>query len=150
MGQIVTSAATASHKGHQWVIVRCGMTDTRIHFCREPENSACAISNQSGADPPNQPKGTAASEDVPNACHPAAATRRPAARPVRWCPVRPMIDNTPMNNAVMGYGAFVGLMGKVAQPRASDLVRGKISLFALADMATAAGLHIEMRVLDAA
>ncbi|WP_198926236.1 hypothetical protein [Acidithiobacillus thiooxidans] len=55
-----------------------------------------------------------------------------------------------MNNAVMGYGAFVGLMGKVAQPRASDLVRGKISLFALADMATAAGLHIEMRVLDAA
>ncbi|MHB8199968.1 MULTISPECIES: hypothetical protein [Acidithiobacillus] len=61
-----------------------------------------------------------------------------------------MIDNTPMNNAVMGYGAFVGLMGKVAQPRASDLVRGKISLFALADMATAAGLHIEMRVLDAA
>ena len=41
----------------------------------------------------------------------------------------------------------------VTQPRVSDLVRGKISLFtldALVNMATAAGLHIEMRVLDAA
>ncbi len=41
----------------------------------------------------------------------------------------------------------------VTQPRVSDLVRGKINLFtldALVNMATAAGLHIEMRVLDAA
>jgi len=39
------------------------------------------------------------------------------------------------------------------QPRVSDLMRGKINLFgldALVNMATAAGLHIEMRVLDAA
>lgn len=41
----------------------------------------------------------------------------------------------------------------VTQPRVSDLMRGKINLFgldALVNMATAAGLHIEMRVLDAA
>ncbi len=41
----------------------------------------------------------------------------------------------------------------VTQPRVSDLVRGKIDLFgldALVNMASAAGLHIEMRVLEAA
>lgn len=41
----------------------------------------------------------------------------------------------------------------VTQPRVSDLVRGKINLFgldALVNMATAAGLHVELRVLDAA
>ena len=40
----------------------------------------------------------------------------------------------------------------VTQPRVSDLVRGKIDLFgldALVNMASAAGLHIEMRVLEA-
>ena len=37
----------------------------------------------------------------------------------------------------------------VTQPRVSDLMRGKINLFgldALVNMATAAGLHVEMRV----
>ena len=41
----------------------------------------------------------------------------------------------------------------VTQPRVSDLMRGKIGLFgldALVNMATAAGLHVEMRVLRAA
>ena len=41
----------------------------------------------------------------------------------------------------------------VTQPRISDLMRGKINLFgldALVNMATAAGLHIEMRVFEAA
>ncbi|WP_428852957.1 helix-turn-helix domain-containing protein [Imbroritus primus] len=41
----------------------------------------------------------------------------------------------------------------VTQPRVSDLMRGKINLFgldALVNMTTAAGLHIEMRVLEAA
>ena len=41
----------------------------------------------------------------------------------------------------------------VTQPRVSDLMRGKINPFgldALVNMATAAGLQIEMRVLDAA
>ncbi|MDD5296941.1 MAG: XRE family transcriptional regulator [Rhodocyclaceae bacterium] len=41
----------------------------------------------------------------------------------------------------------------VTQPRVSDLMRGKINLFALdalVNMAVAAGLHIEMRVLEAA
>ena len=41
----------------------------------------------------------------------------------------------------------------VTQPRISDLMRGKINLFgldALVNMATAAGLHVEMRVLEAA
>ena len=41
----------------------------------------------------------------------------------------------------------------VTQPRVSDLMRGKINLFgldALVNMATAAGLQVEMRVLKAA
>ncbi|MDA8383638.1 MAG: XRE family transcriptional regulator [Betaproteobacteria bacterium] len=41
----------------------------------------------------------------------------------------------------------------VTQPRVSDLFRGKINLFgldALVNMATAAGLHIEMHVQEAA
>jgi predicted XRE-type DNA-binding protein len=41
----------------------------------------------------------------------------------------------------------------VTQPRMSDLMRGKINLFgldALVSMATAAGLQIEMRVLEPA
>ena len=41
----------------------------------------------------------------------------------------------------------------VTQPRISDLMRGKIHLFgldALVNLATAAGLHIEMRISEAA
>lgn len=41
----------------------------------------------------------------------------------------------------------------VTQPRISDLMRGKINLFgldALVNMATAAGLHVEIRVLETA
>ena len=41
----------------------------------------------------------------------------------------------------------------VTQPRISDLMRGKIELFgldSLVNMIGAAGLHIEMRVSDAA
>ncbi|GBE11696.1 hypothetical protein BMS3Bbin12_00763 [bacterium BMS3Bbin12] len=41
----------------------------------------------------------------------------------------------------------------ITQPRVSDLMRGKIGLFSLdslANMATAAGLRIEMRVREAA
>jgi predicted XRE-type DNA-binding protein len=41
----------------------------------------------------------------------------------------------------------------VTQPRISDLLRGKITLFALdtlVNMAAAAGLHVEMRVLEVA
>lgn len=41
----------------------------------------------------------------------------------------------------------------VTQPRVSDLIRGKINLFALdalVNMATAAGLRIEMHIRDAA
>lgn len=41
----------------------------------------------------------------------------------------------------------------VTQPRVSDLMRGKINLFGLdtlVNMATAAGLHVEMRILEAA
>lgn len=41
----------------------------------------------------------------------------------------------------------------VTQPRISDLMRGKINLFgldALVNMAAAAGLHVEMRVLEMA
>jgi predicted XRE-type DNA-binding protein len=41
----------------------------------------------------------------------------------------------------------------VTQPRVFDLMRGKIDLFsldALVNMASTAGLHVEMRVLEAA
>ena len=41
----------------------------------------------------------------------------------------------------------------VTQPRISDLLRGKINLFALdtlVNMAAAAGLHVEIRVREAA
>lgn len=41
----------------------------------------------------------------------------------------------------------------VTQPRVSDLLRGKINLFALdtlVNMVVAAGLHVEVRVLEAA
>ena len=41
----------------------------------------------------------------------------------------------------------------VTQPRVSDLMRGKINLFGidtLVNMAAAAGLHVEMRVREAA
>jgi predicted XRE-type DNA-binding protein len=41
----------------------------------------------------------------------------------------------------------------VTQPRVSDLVRGKITLFgldALVNMAAAAGLHVELRISEAA
>lgn len=41
----------------------------------------------------------------------------------------------------------------VTQPRVSDLMRGKINLFsldALVNMATAAGMHVEIKVLKAA
>lgn len=41
----------------------------------------------------------------------------------------------------------------VTQPRVSDLLRGKINLFgldALVNMAAAAGMHVEMRLLEAA
>lgn len=40
----------------------------------------------------------------------------------------------------------------ITQPRVSDLLRGKINLFALdtlVNMVAAAGLHVEMRVLKA-
>lgn len=51
----------------------------------------------------------------------------------------------------MSQAQAAQLLG-VTQPRISDLMRGKINLFgldALVNMATAAGLHIEMRVLEA-
>lgn len=41
----------------------------------------------------------------------------------------------------------------ITQPRVSDLLRGKINLFALdtlVNMAVAAGLHVELRVREAA
>nr|WP_292530704.1 XRE family transcriptional regulator [Mesorhizobium sp.] len=40
----------------------------------------------------------------------------------------------------------------MTQPRVSDLLRGKINLFALdtlVNMVVAAGLHVELRVLEA-
>ncbi|WP_018939049.1 MULTISPECIES: helix-turn-helix domain-containing protein [unclassified Thioalkalivibrio] len=52
----------------------------------------------------------------------------------------------------MKQGEAAKLFG-VTQPRVSDLMRGKIDVFsldALVNMAAAAGLHVELRVLDAA
>ena len=52
----------------------------------------------------------------------------------------------------MSQAQAAKLLG-VTQPRVSDLMRGKINLFgldALVNMATAAGLQIELRVLESA
>ena len=57
-----------------------------------------------------------------------------------------------ITRAEMSQAQAAKLFG-VTQPRISDLMRGKINLFgldALVNMATAAGLNIEMRVLEAA
>jgi predicted XRE-type DNA-binding protein len=57
-----------------------------------------------------------------------------------------------ITNTGMSQAQAAKLFG-VTQPRVSDLMRGKINLFgldALVNMVTAAGLHIEMKVLDAA
>ncbi|MFW7340375.1 XRE family transcriptional regulator [Pollutimonas sp. H1-120] len=55
-------------------------------------------------------------------------------------------------HAKMSQAEAAKLFG-VTQPRVSDLMRGKINVFgldALVNMAAAAGLHIEMRVLESA
>jgi len=57
-----------------------------------------------------------------------------------------------LTRAEMSQAQAAKLFG-VTQPRISDLMRGKINLFgldALVNMATAAGLYIEMRILEAA
>jgi predicted XRE-type DNA-binding protein len=57
-----------------------------------------------------------------------------------------------LTRAEMSQADAAKLFG-VTQPRVSDLVRGKINLFALdalVNMVSAAGLRIEMRVLEAA
>lgn len=61
-----------------------------------------------------------------------------------------------LKNHLLGSGMSQAQAAKllgVTQPRVSDLMRGKINLFgldALVNMATAAGLHVEMRVVEAA
>jgi len=57
-----------------------------------------------------------------------------------------------IDHAGLSQAEAARVMG-VTQPRISDLVRGKINLFgldALVNMATAAGLRIEMRIREAA
>ena len=57
-----------------------------------------------------------------------------------------------LTQAEMSQAQAAKLFG-VTQPRISDLMRGKINVFgldALVNMATAAGLHIEMRVVETA
>jgi len=57
------------------------------------------------------------------------------------------LDRTKMNQTEAAK------LFRVTQPRVSDLMRGKISVFgldALVNMATAAGLRVELRVLEAA
>lgn len=57
-----------------------------------------------------------------------------------------------IKRAGLSQAKAAGLFG-VTQPRVSDLMRGKVDLFgldALVNMAAAAGLHVEMRVLEAA
>jgi Helix-turn-helix domain/Phage derived protein Gp49-like (DUF891) len=56
------------------------------------------------------------------------------------------------DDAVYVLHCFQKLLG-VTQPRISDLMRGKIELFGLdtlVNMIGAAGLHVEMRISDAA
>lgn len=63
-----------------------------------------------------------------------------------------MALKTYITNSGLSQSRAAKLFG-VTQPRVSDLMRGKINLFgldALVNMATAAGLHVEMRILEAA
>lgn len=63
-----------------------------------------------------------------------------------------MALKTHLNRSNMSQAQAAKLFG-VTQPRVSDLMRGKINVFALdalVNMATAAGLHIEMRITEAA
>ena len=68
--------------------------------------------------------------------------------------LRSVLLTAPKNRLIrtaMSQAQAAKLFG-VTQPRVSDLMRGKINLFgldALVNMATAAGLHIEMRVIEA-
>jgi len=84
----------------------------------------------------------------------------------RFASVRDAIEDTPeeAENMKLRSAAMMALKGRLtrtemsqatgrAQPYISDLMRGKISRFdldALVNMATAAGLRIEMRVLEVA
>jgi predicted XRE-type DNA-binding protein len=57
-----------------------------------------------------------------------------------------------IDRAGLSQSEAAGLLG-VTQPRISDLMRGKIELFGLdtlVNMIGAAGLHVEMRISDAA
>lgn len=57
-----------------------------------------------------------------------------------------------ITQAAISQAQAAELLG-ITQPRVSDLVRGKINLFgldALVNMVTAAGLHVELRILEAA
>ena len=57
-----------------------------------------------------------------------------------------------ITRAEMSQAQAAVLFG-ITQPRVSDLMRGKINLFgldALVNMATVAGLHVEMRVREIA
>ena len=63
-----------------------------------------------------------------------------------------MALKTHLTRSGMSQARAAKVLG-VTQPRVSDLMRGKINLFgldALVNMATAAGLRIEMRVLETA
>jgi predicted XRE-type DNA-binding protein len=58
--------------------------------------------------------------------------------------------NSHITHVAMSQAEAAKLFG-VTQPRASDLMRGKINLLgldALMNMAAAAGLHVELRVLE--
>jgi predicted XRE-type DNA-binding protein len=57
-----------------------------------------------------------------------------------------------ITSAALSQSEAAKLFG-ITQPRVSDLVRGKIDLFsldALVNMASAAGMHIELQVREAA
>jgi predicted XRE-type DNA-binding protein len=75
-----------------------------------------------------------------------------AAENMRLRSVLMMALKNHLTQSGMSQAEAARLLG-VTQPRVSDLMRGKINLFgldALVNMATAAGLHIEMRILEAA
>jgi predicted XRE-type DNA-binding protein len=75
-----------------------------------------------------------------------------AAENMRLRSVLMMALKQQLTRAQLSQAQAAQLLG-VTQPRVSDLMRGKINLFALdalVNMATAAGLQIEMRVVEPA